>query len=358
MVVIADEFKELDAENHSRVSDAVKDAITASFEVDPEKASAQDNQFLKRQIGFFVKEKIDYASLKAASSKKKKSKELEEKELPPNKVDAQQEAAVGELDNKNDISASGATESEIGNFTEAKEHVNQGEENTDINELAEMIGSESDDFSLEKEAKNSAKEKNEESKPESSGDATIEEEGANDRQDNIELDGITELVSVTEPDNEEGNEDSEDYQEGFTAGRAAALSELEEQRQAQLKILETISEKLANDSCFDFSNISKKILNTVKELASERCGELIDSEPDEFLKRIDSQVSKIKNLSEDRKIFMNPEDLEVLKSNQDFVQYFAKINVHADEDLMRGEVIVRVGGAEISDTPFSKVKAE
>ena len=134
---------------------------------------------------------------------------------------------------------------------------------------------------------------------------------------------------------------------------AAALSELEEQRLEHLGVLKSISEKLLTDSVFDFDNISKKVLDTVNELSSERCGLAIDENPEGFLKRIAAQIEQVRNLSEERSVFFNEEDLTALKSFAEFESYFAKAKVRSDPVLKRGDVVVKVGGVELRDAPFA-----
>ena len=179
----------------------------------------------------------------------------------------------------------------------------------------------------------------------------LAEESTEPEQDN-ELNQET----TEQPLNPQANVDdqqSELYDEGFAAGRAAAMSELEEQRLEHLGVLKSISEKLLTDSVFDFDNISKKVLDTVNELSSERCGLAIDENPEGFLKRIAAQIEQVRNLSEERSVFFNEEDLAALKSFEEFESYFAKAKVRSDPVLKRGDVDVKVGGVELRDAPFA-----
>ncbi len=154
-------------------------------------------------------------------------------------------------------------------------------------------------------------------------------------------------------DEEEESRQTEHYDEGFAAGRAAALSELEEQRLENLEVLKAISEKLLSDSVFDFDNVSMKVLDTVNELSSERCGIAIDENPENFLERIAMQIEQIRNLSDERCVFFNEQDLEALRTFEEFDEYFADAKVRSDSELKRGDVVVKVGGVELRDAPFS-----
>ena len=155
------------------------------------------------------------------------------------------------------------------------------------------------------------------------------------------------------PETDELDQNTEAYEEGFAAGRAAALSELEEQRLEHLNVLKSISERLQNESCFDFDDISSKVLDTVYALASERCGLAIESNAEGFLRHVEKQLDQIKSLSNERRVSFNPEDLKTLQSFGEFEELFHGVDIKGDETLNRGDVIVKVGGVEIRDTPFS-----
>ena len=152
-------------------------------------------------------------------------------------------------------------------------------------------------------------------------------------------------------------EHTEVYDEGFAAGRAAALSELEEQRMEHLNVLKSISERLQNESCFDFADISSKVLDTVYALASERCGIAIDNNPQGFLDHVEKKLEQIRSLSNEKKVFFNPQDLKTLQSFEEFENLFEGVDVREEESLIRGDVIVKIGGVEIRDTPFSDHKS-
>ena len=149
------------------------------------------------------------------------------------------------------------------------------------------------------------------------------------------------------------DQNTEAYEEGFSAGRAAALSELEEQRIEHLNVLKSIAERLQNDSCFDFDDISSKVLDTVYALSSERCGLAIENDAKGFLDHVEKHLDQIRSLSNEKRVSFNPEDLETLQSFDEFEELFQDVDIKIDETLNRGDVIVKVGGVEIRDTPFS-----
>ena len=291
---LAEEFVTLDKENHVRMRGAIKTAISADFKVEESPKHNSDAGFSKKSIEFFVREKIDPASFP-------KSEALPSKHARP---------AVEADHSSHDVSSEAPQNSEP---TAAP----QSDENSDLDDLAQVLAEEST-------------------------------EPASD----IELNQETAEQPVN-PQATVDDQQSDLYDEGFAAGRAAALSELEEQRLEHLGVLKSISEKLLTDSVFDFDNISKKVLDTVNELSSERCGLAIDENPEGFLRRIAAQIEQVRNLSEERSVYFNEEDLAALKSFEEFESYFAKAKVRSDPDLKRGDVVVKVGGVELRDAPFA-----
>jgi len=291
---LAEEFVTLDKENHVRMRGAIKTAISADFKVEESPKHDSNAGFSKKSIEFFVREKLDPASFP--------------KPAAPSSENA---PAAAEADHSpHDVSSKAPHNSEP---TAAP----QSEENSDLDDLAQVLAEEST-------------------------------EPASD----IELNQETAEQPVN-PQATVDDQQSDLYDEGFAAGRAAALSELEEQRLEHLGVLKSISEKLLTDSVFDFDNISKKVLDTVNELSSERCGLAIDENPEGFLKRIAAQIEQVRNLSEERSVFFNEEDLAALKSFEEFESYFAKAKVRSDPVLKRGDVVVKVGGVELRDAPFA-----
>ena len=291
---LAEEFVKLDKENHVRMRGAIKTAISADFKVEEAPKHNSNVGFSKKSIEFFVREKIDPASFPKSGAPSSEN-------APP----------VAEVDNSSqDVSLEPAQNS-------APAAKPQSEESSDLDDLAQVLAEES---------------------PEPAQNVELNQE-------------ITD--QAINPQATVDDQQSELYDEGFAAGRAAALSELEEQRLKHLGVLKSISEKLLTDSVFDFDNISKKVLDTVNELSSERCGLAIDENPEGFLKRIAAQIEQVRNLSEERSVFFNEEDLAALKSFEEFESYFAKAKVRSDPVLKRGDVVVKVGGVELRDAPFA-----
>lgn len=287
---IAEEFANPDRDNHTRMKGAIETAITADFKVEEAAKHKSNVKFSKKPLEFFVREKIDPSSyVKTPPDAAPRAAVSEPTETPPPPEDAQTIAEPI--------------------------HANVPSQESDLEDLSQVL------------AEDTVQIGDIEPQPETSKPTAVPEEPKDEQQ-------------------------SEYYDEGFAAGRAAALSELEEQRLDYLEVLKSISEKLLTDSVFDFENISKKVLETVYELSSERCGLAIDENPEAFLNRIAAQIEQVRNLSEERSVFFNEEDLEALKSFGEFENYFSKAQVRSDPKLKRGDVVVKVGGVELRDAPF------
>ena len=303
MSSLAEEFSKVDKENHSRMQGAIKHALTADFKVEEEPKHRQGNGFSKKPIEFFVREKIDPESLKSPKKQPGKSDVFKDAET----IDAPKEADLSEQ-------AVGPAFQEGSGIDDSEpEDAVSPQATEDLDELAEVLASDDEKVSG--------------------------------------LDFGTQNADALSPEDDAAH--TEHYDDGFAAGRAAALSELEEQRIENLEVLKSISEKLLTDSCFDFDNISTKVLDTVNELSSERCGIEIDQSPEGFLNRIEQQIDQVRNLSKDRWVFFNEVDLESLRTFDEFEKFFSDAKVRSDPQLKRGDVIVKVGGVELRDAPFS-----
>ena len=291
MSSLSDEFVTLDRENHARMKGAIKTALSADFKVEEVPKHDSNVGFSKKPLEFFVREKIDPDSF---------SKKQTDAAPDPSATEASETAPPPITDIS---TAPGALT------------VDAPIPENELDDLAQVLA--------------------EDTSPSSEVEPHLDK-----------------VESTAGPEEPADAQQSEHYDEGFSAGRAAALSELEEQRLQNLEVLKSISEKILTDSVFDFDHISKKVLDTVNELSSERCGLAIDENPEGFLKRIAAQIEQVRNLSEERSVYFNEEDLEALKSFAEFESYFSKAQVCGDPNLKRGDVVVKVGGVELRDAPF------
>ncbi|MAI58746.1 MAG: hypothetical protein CML56_07175 [Rhodobacteraceae bacterium] len=321
MSALAEKFREVDEGVHTRVKSAIKTAMQANFVIDDEPHNRKVEGFSKKPIEFFVREKIDPKTL-----------------LDKNSVSA----------------AKGSSESKAQEDVSSIENIDATEEVTqdhisekDIENLEKILIS--DDDAVADEAKDKLEAKNDAEEIVSPENAECTNDQNSVPSGGLKSDENSEIESANETDT--GH--SQSYEEGFEAGRASALSELEEKEIDQIEVLKLISNKISDESFFDFEAISQKILQTVTELSSERCGILIDENPAKFSDRIDEKLEQLRSLTQQRHVFFNQNDLEALKTLDEFEEIFENINVRVNPDLLRGDVVVKVGAVEVRDASFT-----
>ena len=298
---VSEDFAVLDKTNHKKMAAAVKAAMDADFKVEEKSLNDAERTFKRKSIAHFVKAKLSLEELRqggAAASDTPMPDPADSFSEPQG--DAQMAVDAGQA-----VSGVDAAE--------------------DMDALTYLL----------------------EEDPQTEGTAEVEA-------------GAQASVASAEPENqtqmsapELEQEKTAAYEEGFAAGRAAALSELEEQRLEQLGVLKSISDRLQNEAAFDFENVSQKVLETVYNLSSERCGLGLDADPEGFLAYVQKKLDQVQLLADHKKVFFNAEDLESLQKFDEFEGIFHGVEVHQDGELKRGDVIVKVGGVEIRDTPFS-----
>ena len=298
---VREDFAVLDEANHKKMAAAVKAAMDADFKVEEKSLNNAERTFKRKSIAHFVKAKLSLEELRqggaAASDTPAPDPADTVSELPG---DAQMAVDV--------VQAASGVEAE-----------------EDMNALKSLL---EDDPQTERSA---------------DSEAVAQASSANAVPEN--------QTQISAPELEQ--EKNAAYDEGFAAGRAAALSELEEQRLEQLDVLKSIAERLQNEAAFDFDNVSQKVLETVYNLSSERCGLGLDANPEGFLAHVQKKLDQVQLLADHKKVFFNAEDLKSLQKFDEFEGIFNGVEVHQDRELKRGDVIVKVGGVEIRDTPFS-----
>ncbi|MDA8647640.1 FliH/SctL family protein [Rhodobacteraceae bacterium] len=298
---VREDFAVLDETNHKKMAAAVKAAMDADFKVEEKSLNDAERTFKRKSIAHFVKAKLSLEELRQGGAAASDTPAPD----PADTVSEQPGDAQMAVDV---VQAASGVEAE-----------------EDMNALKSLL---EDDPQTEGSAES---------------EAVVQASSANAVPEN--------QTQISVPELEQ--EKNAAYDEGFAAGRAAALSELEEQRLEQLGVLKSIAERLQNEAAFDFDNVSQKVLETVYNLSSERCGLGLDANPEGFLAHVQKKLDQVQLLADHKKVFFNAEDLKSLQKFDEFEGIFNGVEVHQDRELKRGDVIVKVGGVEIRDTPFS-----
>ena len=297
---VSEDFAVLDKTKHEKMAAAVKAAMDADFKVEEKSLNDAERTFKRKSIAHFVKAKLSLEELRQGGAAASDTPAPDPDALSEPQGDAQMAVDAGQA-------ASGVEAAE------------------DMDALTSLL---EEDPQTEVAAETGAGEQ--------ASAASAEPENQ---------------TQMSSPELEQ--EKNAAYEEGFAAGRAAALSELEEQRLEQLGVLKSIADRLQNEAAFDFENVSQKVLETVYNLSSERCGLGLDANPEGFLAHVQKKLDQVQLLADHKKVFFNAEDLESLQKFDEFEGIFNGVEVHQDRELKRGDVIVKVGGVEIRDTPFS-----
>lgn len=155
--------------------------------------------------------------------------------------------------------------------------------------------------------------------------------------------------SITPMDEETINRIKEEaYSEGFAAGKATAESATEGQLSANISRLEELLMSLSRDDVVDLAALGEGLDASVRELAGDVIGYVIETTPEPFVKKLEGLLAEVAHLLGHRTFILNPDDLAFLSEYQ-LPEKLSDVRFEADPNLPRGYARVRVGGAEIGD---------
>jgi flagellar biosynthesis/type III secretory pathway protein FliH len=141
----------------------------------------------------------------------------------------------------------------------------------------------------------------------------------------------------------------EEYKRGFYEGQKAAMERQEEQLNAAIDSFNAATEALARDENIDLSQLSNAMYRAIAELASERAGIAIDNHPEDFAKRIERMVIRIRNLVETPVITLHPADADLIKVTLEARLNPRPLKIVGDYSLKRGDARVDVGEIGVMD---------
>ncbi len=139
------------------------------------------------------------------------------------------------------------------------------------------------------------------------------------------------------------------YAEGLSAGKAMTESEREAELSAQFERLDRIMSRLEAPDLLDIGALAASINTAVLELASQRVGCVLDDMPEPLIRNIDRLLENLAHLSGQRELFLSPEDLGLIGACFSNRQAAPLVQLHGDPALLRGDVRLRIGGAEMTD---------
>lgn len=139
------------------------------------------------------------------------------------------------------------------------------------------------------------------------------------------------------------------YKDGVEAGKNEREIELQEKFSTQLSILDALISNFTKNNYADTELLEKDIRTTILSLASERAGFAIKEMPEQFVKRIDTLISRVGTSSKKPIIKLNKADLNHVEMVKEKSETLSKFTFSEDETLNHGDVAICLGGIEIED---------
>jgi flagellar assembly protein FliH len=139
------------------------------------------------------------------------------------------------------------------------------------------------------------------------------------------------------------------YAEGLSAGKAMTENEREAELSVQYTQLQRLISSLSSDKVVDMDIVTQSIRDAVLSLASDRIGLEITDMPDPLLVRFETMLNNLSHLVGKREVFVSPDDVPILQKCLSDQPNPPLIHLQGEPELLRGDVRVRVGGAEVTD---------
>lgn len=142
------------------------------------------------------------------------------------------------------------------------------------------------------------------------------------------------------------------HAEGLAQGRAEAKAESEAQRVNEMATARDIflraAKALSDPSPDLLEAIFSKVDLTIRRLAADRAGVMIDTHPEAFLHRIETLAERVSQGVRQIAVTLNPQDLEIIS------QHLGEgetdwTGLKADPTLNRGDVIITGAGISLVD---------
>ncbi len=143
--------------------------------------------------------------------------------------------------------------------------------------------------------------------------------------------------------------DTAEYDRGYTEGKAAALLEMDENMTAAITSFTAAAESISREDSIDLAQLEKAMFGAINQLASERAGIEIDSNPAPFIAKVASMVSRIRNRIDEPVIHLHPDDIATIQPQLEKQLAPRKITLTADEMMKRGDARVDVGSIGVMD---------
>ena len=143
-------------------------------------------------------------------------------------------------------------------------------------------------------------------------------------------------------------ERKQSYEEGYSAGFAAAESASEGDVISALNSLNKILEATESSDVFNKQYIKSFILKSIAQETSHSIGYCIDELPEKFHQIIQDKLDRFSYLNDKKLIKVNPEDYEAIRRYSEEYQG-DKFEFVESADLERGSIVIEVGNISYKD---------
>lgn len=220
--------------------------------------------------------------------------------------------------------------SDEGDMTAADQMHDNGADSPDTAEASQAIEDEADPLS------------DKDINPNSEPAATIGTEQA------LETDGFK--TPITPADNELSPQVANaEYDRGFEEGKATALAEIDTNLKLAIASFSAAAEAITREESIDITQLETAMFSAINQLASERAGIEIDTNPKPFSSKVAGMVSRIRNRIDEPVIHLHPDDVTAIQPELERQLASRKFILKTDESMKRGDARVDVGSIGVMD---------
>lgn len=171
----------------------------------------------------------------------------------------------------------------------------------------------------------------------------------------VSISESSDVLDVTHGDEDSGTlqvvseeERKQVYEEGYSAGFAAAESASEGDVISAVGHLNKILEAIESSDVFNKEYIKNFILETIAQETKHAIGYCVDELPDKFHQQIQKKLDRFSYLNEKKFIKVNPKDYQAIETFSG-LYHGENFEFVAADDLERGQIVIEVGNITYQD---------
>ena len=140
------------------------------------------------------------------------------------------------------------------------------------------------------------------------------------------------------------------YEKGFAEGKVALEREIKDKLDSSLLVLENARKSILDLNASHFIKLRESISSTIIKLASDRAGTQIAELPENFLKKIESFIESVGQITGSPTVYLNARDFESLKGFSPQISNNAGFRFKQKEGLLSGDIVIEIGSISATDT--------